>query len=167
MRVALYQPEIPHNAGAIMRLAACLDVGVDIIEPCGFSFHDRHLKRVGMDYAALATVTRHRDWDAFTAAATAAGRRLILATRYAGTAHTDWPFAASDTLLFGRESDGVPDAVRAAVAAQIAVPIRAQTRSLNLAVAAGMMLGEGLRQTDGYPAMAAGAPPGANAQEEA
>lgn len=161
MRLALYQPEIPHNAGAIMRLAACLGVALDVIEPCGFSFADRHLRRVGLDYAALATVTRHRDWDAFDAARRAAGRRLILATRHATVAHTDWAFAATDVLLFGRESDGVPEAVRASAAVQVGVPIRAETRSLNLAVAAGMMAGEALRQTAGFPdpnAPATGAP---------
>lgn len=151
MRLALYQPEIPQNAGAIMRLAACLDVALDIIEPCGFSFADRHLKRVGLDYAALATVTRHRDWDTFDAARQAEGRRLILATRHAPVAHTAWAFAGTDTLLFGRESDGVPDGIRALAAAQVGVPIRAATRSLNLAVAAGMIAGEALRQTGGFP----------------
>ncbi len=164
MRLALYQPEIPHNAGAIMRLAACLGVAVDIIEPCGFSFADRHLKRVGLDYAALATVTRHSDWTAFEAAR---GSRLILATRYARMAHTDWAYAGDDILLFGRESDGVPDSVRAQVSAQVGVPIRAETRSLNLAVAAGMMAGEALRQTGGFPAMAPPAGTGAAHEEEA
>jgi tRNA (cytidine/uridine-2'-O-)-methyltransferase len=150
MRLALYQPDIPQNTGAILRLAACLGAGVDIIEPCGFVLDDKRLRRVAMDYAALATIARHRSWTAFARSAACESRRLVLLTTRSATPHTAFSFRDEDTLLLGRESAGVPEEVRAACAHAVRVPIRG--RSLNVAVAAAIVLGEALRQTGGYPA---------------
>lgn len=150
MRLALYQPDIPQNTGAILRLGACLGVAVDIIEPCGFVLDDRRLRRVAMDYGALAEIERHRSWDVFRAQAEAAGRRLVLLTTRARTAHTGFAYAADDVLVLGRESAGAPAEVHAACAAAVRVPIRG--RSLNVAIAAAMVLGEALRQLGGFPA---------------
>ena len=150
MRLALYQPDIPQNTGAILRLAACLGVDVDIIEPCGFVLDDRRLRRVAMDYAAQATVVRHRSWAAFARTMAAESRRLVLLTTRAGTAHVAFAFHPADTLLLGRESAGVPDEVRAACPDAVRVPIHG--RSLNVVTAAAIVLGEALRQTGGFPA---------------
>lgn len=150
MRLALYQPDIPQNTGAILRLGACLGVAVDIIEPCGFVLDDRRLRRVAMDYGARAEIERHRSWDVFRAQAEAAGRRLVLLTTRARTAHAGFAYAADDVLVLGRESAGAPPEVHAACAAAVRVPIRG--RSLNVAIAAAMVLGEALRQLDGFPA---------------
>lgn len=144
MRVALYQPDQAGNVGAVLRLGACLGVGVDIVRPCGFALSDRSLKRSAMDY--VADVAVHDDWDAFRAAA---GRIVLLTTKGVTTIH-DFAFAPADTLLMGSESAGVPDAVHAA-AAGVRIPIADGARSLNLAVAAGIALGEALRQTRGWP----------------
>lgn len=147
MRLALYQPDQAGNVGTIIRLAACLGVGLDIVEPCGFPFSDRALKRAGMDYAELAAVTRHASWAAFEAQA--AGRIVLLTTRGA----TPLPaarFAADDILLLGSESRGAPDEVHARADARVRIPQVAGTRSLNIAVAAGIALAEGLRQTGGW-----------------
>ncbi|MET0270268.1 MAG: TrmH family RNA methyltransferase [Sphingomonas sp.] len=149
MRLALYQPEIAGNVGTILRLAACLGVAVDIVEPCGFPFSDRALRRAGMDYAAQAEVTRHADWAAFRAAA--AGR-LVLLTTHGGTALPHARFRPDDILLLGSESAGVPPHVHADAAPGVRIPLRPGFRSLNVAVAAGIALGEALRQTGGYPA---------------
>lgn len=148
MRVALYQPDIPQNAGAIIRLCACLGVPLDVIEPAGFLFTARELRRAALDYAPLADVVRHVSWEAFLARRTA---RLVLLTTRASDSCFDFAFAADDVLLFGRESAGVPDAVHAAADARLRIPLAPQARSLNLAVAAGMVLGEALRQTGGFP----------------
>lgn len=147
MRLALYQPDIPQNAGAMIRLAACLGVGLDIIEPCGFTFTDRQLKRAAMDYAPLAEVQRHPSWDAFSR--TRAGR-LVLLTTAGRIAYTEAAYAAGDVLLVGRESAGVPDTVHAAADLAVRVPMRDGARSLNVTLAAGMVLGEALRQTGGF-----------------
>ena len=149
MRLALYQPDIPQNTGAILRLAACLGVSVDIVEPCGFVLDDRRLRRVAMDYAAKADIARHPSWAAYAAVAAAESRRLVLLTTRSDVAHTRFRFQEADTLLLGRESAGVPDAVRTACPHAVRVPIRA--RSLNVVVAAAIVLGEALRQTGGYP----------------
>ncbi len=148
MRVALYEPDIPQNAGAILRLAACLDVGVDIIEPCGFLLDDRRLRRAGMDYLELAVLRRHAGWDAFRQQMRG---RLVLLTTRAEISYAGFAFERGDVLLLGRESDGVPDAVHAAADARIKVPMQKPARSLNVALAAAIVLAEALRQTGSLP----------------
>jgi len=150
MRLALYEPDIPQNAGALMRLGACLGVGIDLIEPCGFLLTDRALKRAGMDYLKSADIGRHRSWARFHQAL-APPARLVLLTTKAQTPYTDFAFAAHDVLLLGRESAGVPDAVHAAAHARLTIPLRPGLRSLNVAQAAAMVLGEALRQTGLFP----------------
>ena len=150
MDLALFQPDIPQNTGTLLRTCACLNVGADIIEPCGFVFSDRHLKRSGMDYLDLASVTRHVSWDVFRQCRQVQeGRRLVLLTTKGAVSYTDFAFQPSDVLLLGSESAGVPDDVHAAVDARITIPMAPGARSLNIAVAAAMVLGEALRQTDG------------------
>lgn len=151
MRLALYQPDIPQNTGAILRLAACLGVGVDIIEPCGFVWSDRHLRRAGMDYLDRVAPIRHNSWEVFQQSRLAAGGRLILLTTKGSIPHTHFAFQAGDCLLLGRESAGAPDEVHEAADARIRVPMVAGLRSVNVAMAAAMVLGEALRQTDGFP----------------
>lgn len=152
MRLVLYQPDIPQNAGTVLRLAACLAVAVDIIEPAGFLFTDRHFRRAGLDYAQRARVCRHASWQAYLAQR--GGGRLLLLTTQGCVAYTDFTFRADDALLVGRESAGAPDEVHAAADARLRIPMVAGTRSLNVAVAAAMVLGEALRQTEGWPASA-------------
>jgi tRNA (cytidine/uridine-2'-O-)-methyltransferase len=144
MRLALYQPDIPQNAGTILRLAACLGVSVDVIGPAGFDMSDRNLKRAGLDYLNHVEIARHRSFAAFQE--TRQGR-LVLLTTAADTAYTDFAFAAGDTLLLGRESAGVPASVHEVADARVRIPMRPGLRSLNIAVAAAMVLGEALRQT--------------------
>lgn len=148
MRIALYQPEIPGNVGAVLRLAACFDVGVDIIEPCGFVFSDKRLKRAGMDYADHVRMTRHMSWDIFLAQTKG---RLVLLSSKASTRLPDYGFAGDDILLMGQESAGVPNSVRALCDAQVRIPMIPAMRSLNIAVATGIALSEALRQTGGLP----------------
>lgn len=148
MRIALYQPDQAGNVGTILRLAACLGVGVDIIEPCGFAYSDRALKRAGMDYAEIADVKRHNNWDAFERALR--GRIMLLTTR-AGVLLPDARFEADDVLLLGSESSGAPPEVHARANERVRIPQIAAARSLNIAVAAGIALGEALRQTKGWP----------------
>lgn len=148
MRIALYQPDIPQNAGAIFRLAACLGVPVDVIEPCGFVLDDRRLRRVAMDYDGQAEIVRHPSWENY-ADNRAPGRIVLLTTRGA-TSHIDFSFQSSDTLLLGRESAGVPDSIHSAADARLIVPMATGARSLNVVTAAAMALGEALRQTGGY-----------------
>ena len=147
MRLALYQPDIPQNTGTILRLAACLDLAVDLIEPCGFVLDDRRLRRAGMDYLDRVRLTRHSSWAAFLAARQA-GARVVLLTTRAQTPYTAFSFAARDVLLLGSEGAGVPEEVHAAADARVRVPQAAGTRSLNVAVAAAMVAGEALRQTE-------------------
>lgn len=147
MRLALYQPDIPQNCGTLLRTAACLGVGVDLIEPFGFLWDDRRLRRAGLDYAALAAVERHASWDAFRAARHG---RLLLLTTAGERAYTDFAYAAGDILLLGRESAGAPPEVHAAADARLAIPLRPGFRSLNVAVAGALVLGEALRQTGGF-----------------
>ena len=149
MRIALYQPDIAQNVGTLLRLAACLGVPADIIEPCGFPFGDRALRRSGMDYLDYADYTAHSSWEAFLAAGPG---RLVLLTTRAPVAYTEFSFVAGDVLLLGRESAGVPEDVRARADARIVVPMAPGLRSLNVAVAAAMVLGEALRQTGRFPA---------------
>ncbi len=151
MRLALYEPDIPQNAGAMMRLGAALGVGLDLIEPCGFALSDRGLKRAGMDYLKSADIRRHESWTSFYDGFT--GRLALLTTR-GDMAYTDFAFQPGDTLLVGRESAGVPDAVHAAAQARLVIPLRLGLRSLNVAQAAAMVLGEALRQTSGFPGAA-------------
>ncbi|GIL40248.1 tRNA (cytidine(34)-2'-O)-methyltransferase [Roseiterribacter gracilis] len=150
MRLALYQPDIPQNAGALMRLAACFGVELDLIEPCGFVIDDRRMGRSAMDYRQHLTLHRHVSWDAFLAARKEAGRLVLLTTR-ATTRHVDFAFAPSDTLLLGRESAGVPDEVHAQVDASVVIRLRPDVRSLNVAQAGAIVLAEALRQTGGLP----------------
>ncbi|KQV64521.1 tRNA (cytidine(34)-2'-O)-methyltransferase [Rhizobium sp. Root1220] len=147
LRLAFYQPDIPGNTGTILRLAACLGFGVDIIEPAGFDISDRTLKRAGMDYIAAAALTRHVNWVRFEAWRGTTGRRLVLASTKASGRYTDFNFRADDILLFGRESAGVPDNVHDAADARIVVPMVEGQRSINVAVSAAMIVGEALRQT--------------------
>ncbi|MFA7430833.1 MAG: TrmH family RNA methyltransferase [Rhodospirillaceae bacterium] len=151
MRLALYQPDIPHNTGAILRLAACLSLGVDIIEPCGFLWEDKRLRRAGMDYRELAVVTRHASWERFLADRPHKGRIVLLSTQ-AAQSHTAFSYESDDTLLMGRESAGVPQDVFAAADARIIIPMAAGARSLNVAMAAAIVAAEALRQMDGFPA---------------
>jgi tRNA (cytidine/uridine-2'-O-)-methyltransferase len=148
MRLALYEPDIPQNTGTILRTAAALGVPVDIIEPCGFAFDDRRLRRAGMDYLKAVDLTRHSSWNAYCARRAGMERpgRLVLLTTKATTAYADFSFATDDTLLCGRESSGVPPEVHAAADARLLIPLRPGQRSLNVAVAAAMVLGEALRQ---------------------
>ena len=148
MRLVLYQPDIPQNAGAILRLAACLGVAVDLVEPAGFLIDDRRLRRAGMDYAKSAALVRHGSWERY--AETATGRLVLLTTR-ASLAYTELAYGIGDRLLLGRESAGVPAEVHAAADVRIRIPIAAGMRSLNVVTAAAMVLGEALRQTDGFP----------------
>jgi tRNA (cytidine/uridine-2'-O-)-methyltransferase len=150
MRLALYQPDIPQNTGAILRLAACLGFPVDVIEPCGFAFDDRRLRRAGMDYLDHVELHRHRSWDAYRAARAGEAGRLVLLTTKAGAPHTDVRYEPSDSLLLGRESAGVPEDVHAAADLRIRIPMRAGLRSLNVAMAAAIVAGEAMRQL-GYP----------------
>ena len=143
MRIALYQPEIAGNVGAVLRTAACLGAGVDLIEPMGFTWDDRRVARAGMDYIDHVSVTRHADWAAFERQA--AGRLVLLTTRGA-TPLWDFAFAPDDVLLFGSEGAGVPEAVHARADARVAVPLRPPLRSLNLSVTVGIVLAEALRQ---------------------
>jgi tRNA (cytidine/uridine-2'-O-)-methyltransferase len=152
MRLALFEPDIPQNTGAILRLAACLGAGVDLIEPFGFVWSDRHLRRAGMDYIDAARIARHRSWDAFLAGRGPGSGRLVLLTTAAGATEL-WRFGfrPDDTLILGRESSGVTDAVRAAADAAVRIPMRPGMRSLNVALAAALAMGEALRQTDMLP----------------
>lgn len=144
MRLALFQPEIAGNVGTIIRTCAAFAVPLDIIEPCGFPFSDRALARAGMDYVERAHVCRHADWAAFQAAPP--GRIILLSTSAGALLHA-FPFEGSDTLLFGQESAGVPDVVRARCAATVRIAMAPSVRSLNVAVSAGIALHEALRQT--------------------
>lgn len=152
MRLALYEPDIPQNAGSLMRLGACLGVGIDIIEPCGFLLSDRNFRRAGLDYLQHADIRRHDSWSQFRQdfSANARGRLVLLTTR-GNCAYTDFAFAADDTLMVGRESAGVPDEVHARADARLTIPLLPGLRSLNVAQAAAMVLGEALRQTGGFP----------------
>jgi tRNA (cytidine/uridine-2'-O-)-methyltransferase len=152
MRLALYQPDIPQNTGTILRLAACLGVAVDIIEPAGFDFSDKALRRAGLDYLEHVELVRHESFAAFEAlrAKAAAPPRLVLLTSRGTVCHIGFRFEETDILLLGRESAGVPEAVHEAADARLRIPIRSGLRSLNIAVAAAIALGEALRQTGGF-----------------
>lgn len=151
MRLALFQPDIPQNTGTILRLGACLDVAIDIIEPAGFPVTDRHFRRAGMDYLDRVSITRHDSWRAFLAAHAARGGRLVLATTVGSIALQDFTFAADDTLVLGRESAGAPDYVHAVADASVHIPLANGMRSLNVSMAAAIFAAEALRQTAAWP----------------
>jgi tRNA (cytidine/uridine-2'-O-)-methyltransferase len=151
MRLALFQPDIPQNLGGAIRLCACMAAPLEIIEPCGFPLSDRSLKRAALDYGGHAEVIHHSSWTDFLAGEGRKSGRLVLFTTRGPRPFTDFTYEAGDTLLFGRESAGVPEAVHAAADARLLIPMAAQTRSLNVVAAAAMTLGEALRQTNGFP----------------
>ncbi|MBK1663712.1 rRNA methyltransferase [Rhodospirillum rubrum] len=150
VRLALYQPDIPQNAGTILRLGACLGVEVDLIEPCGFVLDDRRLRRAGMDYLERAALVRHSSWSNFVSGL-ADEARLILLTTQASAFHAETIFQPNDVLLLGRESAGVPPEVHERADLRIRVPMVPGVRSLNIAVTAALVLGEALRQTASWP----------------
>ncbi|MEN0118661.1 MAG: tRNA (cytidine(34)-2'-O)-methyltransferase [Agrobacterium cavarae] len=147
IRIALYQPDIPGNTGTILRLAACLGAGVDIIEPAGFDISDRNLKRAGMDYIASAALVRHVNWERFEEWRATTGRRLVLASTKAALSYTKVEYRPDDILLFGRESAGVPDHVHDKADERVLIPMVEGQRSINVAMSAAMITGEVLRQT--------------------
>ena len=151
MRVALYQPDIPGNAGAVMRTAACLGVGVDIIGPSGFAVSDRKLRRAGMDYLDRVDLADHISWEAYQDSLRDQPGRLVLLTTKAKGSYLQFTFRADDILLLGRESAGVPEEVHDVAEHAIKVPMVPCMRSLNIAQALAMGLGEALRQTEGFP----------------
>jgi tRNA (cytidine/uridine-2'-O-)-methyltransferase len=147
MRIALFQPDIPQNTGTILRLCACLNVEAHIIEPAGFPVSDRHFRRAGMDYLDQVTIQRHDSWAKFEQWRREQGFRLILFSTKGALPYLDYSYETDDILLFGRESAGVPDDVVAAADARLVIPIAPGLRSLNVAMAVAMALGEALRQT--------------------
>ena len=149
MRLALFEPDIPQNTGTLMRLCACLSVPMDVIEPCGFVLSDKNLRRAGMDYVDHLDLTKHMHWDAFKD--THAKSRIVLLSTKASSSFLDFSFKKNDILLLGRESAGVPEYVHQFCQHKVKIPISPQTRSLNVALAAALVLGEALRQTKGYP----------------
>ena len=154
IRLALYQPDIAQNCGALLRLAACFGVPVDVIEPCGFVWSDRHLKRAGMDYLDVVDLTRHESWEAFR---NRERGRLLLLTTKGDQRYERFAYRGGDTLVLGRESAGVPAELHAAAAARLRIPMRPGLRSLNVALAGAIALGEALRQTGALPAEKASA----------
>ncbi|MGA9894025.1 MAG: tRNA (cytidine(34)-2'-O)-methyltransferase [Xanthobacteraceae bacterium] len=152
LRIALYQPDIPQNTGTVLRLCACLGMTADIIEPAGFPTSDRAFRRAGMDYLDAVDIVRHASWGEFEAWRPGGHSRLVLFTTRATLSYLDYSFETDDTLLFGRESAGVPDEVHDAADARLVIPLRPGLRSLNVALAAAMAAGEALRQTGDRPA---------------
>ncbi len=151
MQIALYQPDIPPNTGTIIRMAACLGVRVNIIEPCGFPFGEKSFRRAGMDYIDQSMITRHKSWDLFID--NIGSSRLILLSTKAAQPYTDMTYKDDDIILLGRESAGVPDDVHNHADERVIIPMTPKTRSLNVAVSASMVLGEALRQTNQFPSM--------------
>lgn len=150
MRIALFEPDIPQNAGAIMRLASCLGICLDLIGPCGFLLDDRRLRRAGMDYLDGLDLARHASWERFRV--DQGPGRLVLLTTAGSIGYCDFAFRPDDTILLGRESAGVPAHVHEAADARLVVPMAPGRRSLNVALAAAMVLGEALRQLGAFPA---------------
>lgn len=146
LRIALYQPDIAGNTGTILRFAACLGLGVDIIEPAGFPLSDKALRRAGMDYIEMAALTRHVDWNAFEEWRKVNAKRLVLLSTKATAPYTEFAFAHGDILLFGRESAGVPDPVHQAADARLTIPMQGGARSINVALSVAMVAGEAVRQ---------------------
>ena len=151
MRLALYQPDIAQNTGTILRLGACLGVPVDVIGPTGFDMTDRALRRAGLDYLDHVDLTRHESFADFESNLKQRGGRLILLSSHAERAYNEFVFNATDTLMLGRESAGAPDAVHSSADERLCIPMRPGLRSLNIAVAAALVIGEALRQTNGFP----------------
>ena len=151
MRLALFQPDIPQNLGAAVRLCACMATPLEVIEPCGFPLSDKGLRRAAMDYGRHAVTVLRRGWSEFLAAPERREGRLVLFTTRGAQPHLAFRFAPGDTLLFGRESAGAPEEVHAAAQARVYIPLAPGTRSLNLTVSAAMGLSEALRQTGGFP----------------
>lgn len=148
LRLALYQPDIAANTGAMMRLCVCLGLGLDIIEPCGFVLDDRKMKRVAMDYAEHITYKRHASWDEFKGQI--GSKRLVLLTTKADMSYHHFKFFKDDVLLMGRESAGVPDEIHQTVDARLMIPMQKEARSLNVGMAAAIVVAEALRQMDGF-----------------
>lgn len=151
LRLALFQPDIPQNAGTMIRMAACLGIAVDIVEPAAFDVSDRHFRRSGMDYLERAAVRRHDSFAAFDGWRRTQGHRLVLAETDGATPLPDFVFQPGDIILVGRESAGVTAEARAAADTSLHIPMRSGLRSLNVALAAAMVMGEALRQTGGFP----------------
>ncbi len=151
MVIALYEPDIPQNAGTILRLGACLGIPVHFVGPAGFPANEKAFRRAGLDYIDHATLVNHVSFATFEDWRRAEGRRLVLLTTRAEGSYVDFGFRPDDVLMCGRESSGVPDPVHAAADARVRVPMRPQLRSLNVAVSLAMVLGEALRQTKGFP----------------
>ncbi|MBO4285338.1 MAG: tRNA (cytidine(34)-2'-O)-methyltransferase [Alphaproteobacteria bacterium] len=154
MRLALFQPDIAQNTGTLLRLGACLDLPVDIIEPCGFNFADKSVRRAGMDYLDMATYKRHASWNDFLAYRAENKEeygRIVLLTTHALMPYTDFKFEKNDIILMGRESAGVPEIVHQTADARLLIPMTKKARSINVAVSAVMVVGEALRQTGLFP----------------
>ncbi len=154
MRIALFQPDIPQNTGTLLRLGACLDVALDIIEPCGFIFNERAMRRAGMDYIEMVEYKRHNSWEDFLKYREANPEiygRIVLLTTKADMPYTDFEFKKNDVILMGRESAGVPEEVHRMVDARLVIPMNEKARSINVAVSAVMVVGEALRQTKMFP----------------
>jgi tRNA (cytidine/uridine-2'-O-)-methyltransferase len=152
MQIALFEPDIPQNTGTIIRLCACMGVTLHVIEPCGFPFDDRRMRRSMMDYYDLATIIRHDSWQRFLDfRQEQLHAKLLLLSAHASQCYTEYRFGADDILLLGRESFGVPDYVRNAADVRLNIPMANGARSLNVAMAGAMVLGEGLRQTNQLP----------------
>lgn len=148
MMISLFEPDIPQNVGSIIRLCACMDVPLSIIEPCGFPFDDKRIRRVALDYYDYAKLTRHASWQRFLEFCDRRkDTRVLLLSTHASTPYTQFAFMPGDILLLGRESMGAPDYVKERADAGLKIPMREGTRSLNVALAASMVLGEALRQT--------------------
>ena len=154
MRLALFQPDIPQNTGTLLRLGACLDLPIDIIEPCGFIFNEKSMKRAGMDYINMANYRRHNSWTDFLKYREENPNeygRLVLLTTKASIPYTEFEFKENDIILMGRESAGVPDSVHQMVDSRLIIPMNANARSINVAVSAVMVIGEALKQTNLFP----------------
>lgn len=151
MKLAAYQPDIPQNTGALIRLCAAFGVPLDLIEPFGFLWDERKIKVSAMDYYDLAKITRYTDWDKFTESAYAAGQRIVLLTTKSDLSYADFAFCHDDILLLGRESAGVPEDIHDAVPARVTIPLAAEARSFNVAMAGAIVLAEALRQTNLLP----------------
>ena len=154
MRLALFQPDIPQNTGTLLRLGACLDLPIDIIEPCGFIFNEKSMKRAGMDYINMANYRRHNSWTDFLKYREENPNeygRLVLLTTKASIPYTEFEFKENDIILMGRESAGVPESVHQIVDSRLIIPMNANARSINVAVSAVMVIGEALKQTNLFP----------------
>lgn len=154
MRLALFQPDIPQNTGTLMRLCACLDLAIDIIEPCGFIFNEKAMRRAGMDYLELVNYRRHNSWQDFLKFKKEHPEeygRIILLTTHASTPYTNFEFKNNDIILMGRESAGVPETVHKIADSRLIIPMNNNARSINVAVSAVMVIGEAMRQTNMFP----------------